>query len=138
MVVRLGDNYLTFTLNEKVTLLDAEFILVFVNMTTNKKTACKLGIDLSGFPSRYNSFLVTVIPNPLPLDNQIELHEYGFHRYFVYQTDNADTFDYNNVDTLDLETMTGLVEQGMFKYLSVESDPPYYANVKQSIPHYGR
>lgn len=139
MVARLGDNYLTFTLNEKVTISNPEFILIAVHMTTNKKTACKLGTDLSSYPTRFNSFLVRVVDeNATPLSAQLELDEYGFYRYFVYETADADTFNYNTVDSLDLETLTGLIEEGLINYLNVETSPEYYANLKQSIPHYGR
>lgn len=139
MIARLGDNYLTFTLNEKVTISNPEFLLIVEHMTTYKKTACKLGTDLSSYPTRFNSFLVRVVDeDPVELSAQLELHEYGFYRYFIYETADADTFNFNTVDSLDLETLTGLVEQGLINYLNVETSPEYYANLKQSIPHYGR
>lgn len=137
MVIRLGQNFLTFTLNEKVTLTNPEFILILVNDFTYHKFACKLGTDLSSYTDRYNQFLVTVNDSADPLLAEVDLHDYGFHKYYVYETADADTFDYNNVDTLDLDTMTGLVEQGKMEFLKPEIELPYYANVRTSINHYG-
>lgn len=138
MIIRSGENTLTFTLTEKVSISNPEFILIIINDFTYKKTACKLGTDLSSYTSRYNQFTVTVNDDPTALNAEIGLHEYGFHKYYVYETADADTFDYANVDDLDIETMTGLIEQGKMNYLKPVDELPSYANVRNSIQHYVR
>lgn len=137
MVIRLGANHLVFTLNEKVTITSPEFVLILSNDMTNQQVGCKLGTDLSGFPTRFNQFNVFVNDNPVALNSEIELADYGFHKYFVYEMADADTFDFAGVNSLDLETMEGLVEQGKIQYLTPEETIKYYANRRASIKSYG-
>jgi len=138
MTIRLGENYLFFTLNEKVTLSNPEFVLIATNDFTKKKVGCKLGTELSAYTDRFNEFLVTVKDSPVPLDAELGLHEYGFHKYYIYEMADADTFDFDNIDTLDLNTLTGLVESGKMNYLKPLPELPHYKNTSSSIPHYGR
>lgn len=137
MVIRLGSNNLVFTLDEKVTIASPEFVLIIQNDMTNQQVGCKLGTDLSGFPTRFNRFEVFVNNNPTALDSEVELADYGFHKYFVYEIADADTFDFAGVNTLDLDTMTGLVEQGKIQYLTPEETIKYYANRRASLNSYG-
>lgn len=133
MLIRLGANYLAFTLTEKVTITSPDFILILVNDSTRKKAACKLGTNLSSYTSRYDRFLVTVKDNPTALNSEIELDHYGWHKYFIYESEDASTFNYSGVDNLDLETMTGEVENGKIEYVGAVVDKPYYVNRKESV-----
>lgn len=138
MIIRLGANHLVFTLNEKTTITSPEYILIIVSDLTNKQVGCKLGIDLSGFPTRFNRFHVFVNENPIALNSEVELDNYGFHKYYVYEIADADTFDFAGVNNLDLDTMEGLVEQGKIKYLTPEEEIKHYADRRQSMNTYGR
>ena len=132
MVIRIGINYPIFTLNEKVTLTDPEFILICKNYFTKKQSACKLGLDSSSDLTRYNQFELTVTSDPNNLNSEIALDEFGFYKYFVYEIADADTFDFDNVDTLDLETMDGLVETGKILYENVPVERESYVNTTPS------
>lgn len=137
MVLRLGINYPVFTLNEKTTISDPNYVLVCKNYFTKKQTACKLGLDLSGYTDRYNQFLLTVLDDPEPLDSEIALEEFGFYKYFIYEIADIDDFDFDTVDTLDLETMTGLVEMGKLELISIPAEKSNYANTTNSMKIYG-
>lgn len=133
MEIRLGENYLTFTLNEKVSISSPEFVLILRNESTKAQYGCKLGADISLYTDRYNLFLVTVISSPTALNAELGLEHHGQHRYYVYEMEDADTFDFAGVNTLDLMTMTGEVEQGKVSYLKINPDLPHYINRQAAI-----
>lgn len=137
MILRLGVNYPVFTLKEKTTIDDPNYVLVCRNYFTKQQTACKLGLDLSGYADRFNQFELLVINDPEPLDSEILLPEFGFYKYFVYEVADIDDFDFDNVNTLDLNTMTGLVESGKIKLENVPAVKKNYANTSNSIKSYG-
>ena len=136
MILTSGLNTVQVTLNELVTISSPEFICIFVNDSTSKKYACKLGTDLSSYPDRYNEFEITVSGNPNPLLSEVDLYNQKSYHYFIYETADASTFDYAGVDTLDLRTMTGLVEQGKMSYLINPSDLMFYKDLRTSIKTY--
>lgn len=125
------------TLTENVSLTNPDYIFIFVNDNTGKKVACK-AVDVSAFPTRYNQFSITVKTNPAPLSGEVYLDNYGFFHYYAYEIASANAFNFNTVDTLDLETMTGLLEVGKMKYITTETAIPSYANTRSSIKSYGR
>lgn len=138
MLLQAGVNSnVILTLNESKTLDSPEYIIVFVNDSTEKKVACKLGTDVSAYPTRFNQFIITVQADPEPLDAEVQLVNYGSHKYFVYEMADADTFDFEGVDDMDLDDIDGEVERGIMKYMTTEETRAYYANVRQSVKTYG-
>ena len=99
MTLRLGINYPVFTLTEKTTIDDPNYVLVCRNYFTKKQTACKLGLDLSGYVGRFNQFELSVINDPNPLNSEILLPEFGTYKYFVYEIADIDNFDFDNVSS---------------------------------------
>lgn len=136
MTIRLGVNFLVFTLNEKVTLTNPGFILILKNDSTEKQVACKLGTELSEYTDRFNRFLVTVKTSPTALNSEVNLDDYGWHSYFIYESESPNSFDYAGVDDIDLSTLTGLVERGKIKYLKVVEEIPTYTTRPTSIKAY--
>lgn len=138
MILYLGINYPIFTLKEKTTLCDPVYVLVMKNYMTNKQTACKLGLDLSGYTDRFNQFELTIMDGAEPLNSEISYDDFGDYKYFVYELEDIDDFDFDTVDNLDLKTMTGLVESGKIKLESTPAADKYYANTSPSIKSYVR
>lgn len=136
MVIQDGLNYLTFTLNEKVTLTNPGFVLVVKNDSTNKQVACKLVTDISTDTDRYNMYAVELVSSPSPLLGEIYLENHGWHKYYVYETLTPDAFDYAGIDSVDLSTLTGLVEQGKLKHQKPETTIESYVNRATSIKAY--
>lgn len=136
MVIQDGFNYLVFTLNEKVTLTNPGFVLVIKNDSTAKQVACKLGTDLSSYPTRFNRFVVNMVASPTPLNAEIYLSEHGWHTYFIYETLTPNAFDYAGVDNTDLSTLTGLVETGKIKHQKPETVITSYNTRRTSIKAY--
>lgn len=135
MLLTLGANTIIVTLNDSKTIDIPEYVLIFVNKDTNKKVACKLGTDLSSYPERYNKFSLTVNTIPNPLLAQVNLKE-GDHRYYVYEMVDADSFSFSTVDTLDISTLSGQVEEGIMKYYSEPAEYSNYKNNPSSIKSY--
>lgn len=136
MVIQDGLNYLTFTLNEKVTLTNPGFVLVVKNDSTGKQVACKLVTDISSYTDRFNMYAVTMQASPTPLLGQIYLEHHGWHKYYVYETLTPNAFDYAGIDSVDLSTLTGLVEQGKLKHQKPETEIESYVNRPTSIKAY--
>lgn len=124
------------TLTEKVALTNPDFILILVNDNTGKKVGCKI-VDVSAYPERFNQFVVKVQANPVALSGQVLLDDYGFYHYYTYEIANAATFNFATVDSLDLETMSGLLETGKVNYYVAPTSPDNYANTRSSIKSYG-
>ena len=137
MVLSLGSNQIIVTLTELVTLENPEFVLIIVNDSSNKKVACKLGTELSQFTGRYNKFNLTVKTDPNPLSAEISLVNPGDHKYYIYEIEDADSFDFENVNSLDLDTMDGQVERGICKFTQTPPVVKYYKNNKESVKTYG-
>jgi hypothetical protein len=138
MLLQSGANSnVILTLNESKTLESPEYVIVFVCDHPNTKFACKLGTDLSDYPTRANKFTITVQEDAEPLDAEVSLANFGFYKYFVYEMADATEFDFDNVDDLDLDTMDGEVERGKMKYITTEDARAYYANLRQSVKTYG-
>ncbi len=133
-----GGNTITVTLTEKVTIANPQFVFVFVNDNTGKKFACT-STDISPNTDRYNMFdltLTTTIPNPLLAE--VEFDDYGFYHYYIYEIDDATTFDYANINTTDLRNLTGLVETGKAYWSAPVTVNYYYKDIRTSIVTYGQ
>lgn len=136
ILLEFGANNSFFTLEEKRTINNAEYIFIFVNDNTGKKVACT-ATDISTDVNRYDKFVLTVASAAIPASGYITLDDYGFYHYYVYETVDASTFDYANVDTLDLRTMTGEVETGKMFYKTADPTHTYYKDIRTSIKTYG-
>ena len=133
-----GGNTITVTLTEKVTIANPQFVFVFVNDNTGRKVACT-STDISLNTDRYNQFNIDVITTtPNPLLAEVEFDDYGFYHYYIYQTDDASIFDYANIDTTDLRTLTGLVETGKAYWSAPAIVNYYYKDIRTSIVTYGQ
>jgi len=64
-------------------------------------------------------------------------YDFGFYHYYVYETADASTFDYTNIDTTDLRTLTGEVETGKMYYNTASPTHTYYKDTRSSIKTYG-
>lgn len=138
MLLQAGVNSnVILTLNESKTLDSPEYVIVFVCDHPGTKYACKLGTDLSDYPTRANNFTITVQASANPLLAQVTLNNYGSYKYFVYEMADADTFDFSAIDDTDLEDISGEVERGKMKYITTEEARKYYANLRQSVKTYG-
>jgi hypothetical protein len=133
-----GQNTVTVTLTEKVTIPNPKFVFVFVNDNTGRKVACT-STDLSINTVRYNQFKLDVVTTtPNPLINEVEFDDYGFYHYYIYEIDDATTFDYANINTTDLRTLTGLVETGKAYWSASVTVNYYYKDIRTSIVTYGQ
>lgn len=131
-----GANTIILTLNDAITLADPEYVLVIQEQHNKKKVACKLGSDTSDYPARYNRFTLTVQASVDPLLAQVTLKD-KTHRYYVYEKADADAFDFAGVDDMDLEDITGLVEEGIVQYITPETAPAHYKDLPESVESYG-
>jgi len=61
------------------------------------------------------------------------LDDYGSYSYYVYQSANATLFDYTNINTTDLRTLTGEVENGKMTWAFVAPTNTYYKDIRTSI-----
>jgi len=134
--LQFGSNTADFTLEEKRTINNADYVFVFVNDNTGKKVACT-ATNTSSYTDRYDRFTLTVASSNIPASGYINLDDYGFYHYFVYETADASTFDYNNIDTTDLSTLTGLVESGKMFYSTSSPTRNYYKENRTSVKTYG-
>ena len=123
------NNFLIFTLSEKVTLTNPYYLFSFkhqVLMTSVNFIAS----DVSGFPTRYNKFLITETTGTVNLTSGVvSLPETGFYEYAIYEQTSS--------SNLDISNTTGLLEIGMVK---VESNLPIYReydNQSKTIITYG-
>jgi hypothetical protein len=137
LLLRTGINEeVVVTLTENVTLTTPDIIFVFVNTSTLKKVACLAGEDISVHPSRSNKYTLTVTPTPDHLEAEVALQP-GFHNYFVYEIADHNDFDFAGIDTTDLSTLSGLLEQGIMKYVVDSTDLPVFKENPPSVKVYG-
>jgi hypothetical protein len=131
-----GSNIVTVSVQEKVTIANPQFVFVFVNDVTGKKVACVGGTETNLSHGR-SQFTITV-GAALPLSGQVLLDDYRFYHYYVYQSANASLFDFTNIDTTDLRTLTGLCEQGKMYWTPPTVTNNYYKEIRTSIKTYGQ
>ena len=123
------NNFLVFTLTEKVTLNNPYYLFSFKHQVL-MSTVNFIASDVSGFPTRYNKFLITETTGVTNLTSGIvSLHETGFYEYAIYQQTSSSNLNVANAE--------GLLEIGMIK---VESPIPVvnaYDNQNKTIITYG-
>jgi hypothetical protein len=123
------NNFLIFTLSEKVTLTNPYYLFSFKHQVLMSSVNF-IASDVSGFPTRYNKFLITETTGSVNLTSGVvSLPETGFYEYAIYEQTSS--------SNLNLANVTGLLEIGMVK---VESTLPIYNeydNQSKTIITYG-
>jgi hypothetical protein len=123
------NNFLIFTLSEKVTLKNPYYLFSFKHQVLMSSVNF-IASDVSGFPTRYNKFLITETTGSVNLTSGVvSLPETGFYEYAIYEQTSSSNLNVANV--------TGLLEIGMVK---VESTLPIYNeydNQSKTIITYG-
>ena len=123
------NNFLIFTLSEKVTLTNPYYLFSFKHQVLMSSVNF-IASDVSGFPTRFNKFLITETTGSVNLTSGVvSLTETGFYEYAIYEQTSSSNLNVANV--------TGLLEIGMVK---VESTLPIYNeydNQSKTIITYG-
>lgn len=123
------NNFLIFTLSEKVTLTNPYYLFSFKHQVLMSSVNF-IASDISGFPTRYNKFLITETTGTVNLTSGVvSLPETGFYEYTIYEQTSSSNLNVANV--------TGILEIGMVK---VESTLPIYNeydNQSKTIITYG-
>jgi len=123
------NNFLVFTLTEKVTINNPYYLFSFKHQVL-MSTVNFIASDVSGFPTRYNKFLITETTGTVNLTSGIvSLPETGFYEYAIYEQTSSSNLNVANAE--------GLLEIGMVK---VESPVPVvnaYDNQNKTIITYG-
>ena len=129
-IINKGENnFLIFTLSEKVTLTNPYYLFSFKHQVLMSSVNF-IASDVSGFPTRFNKFLITETTGSVNLTSGVvSLPETGFYEYAIYEQTSS--------SNLNLANVTGLLEIGMVK---VESTLPIYNeydNQSKTIITYG-
>jgi hypothetical protein len=123
------NNFLVFTLTEKVTLSNPYYLFSFKHQVLMSSVNF-IASDVSSFPARFNKFLITETTGTVNLTSGIvSLPETGFYEYAIYQQTSSSNLNVANAE--------GLLEIGMVK---VESPVPVinaYDNQNKTIITYG-
>lgn len=124
-----SNNYLIFTLSEKVTLTNPYYLFSFKHQVEMNPINF-IAFDTSLYKERYNKFLITETTGTTTLTSGIvSLAETGFYEYAIYEQASS--------SNLDLNQTGNLLEIGMVK---VNSDKPIYKeydNEPKTIKTYG-
>ncbi len=125
-----SNNYLVFTLSEKVTLTNPYYLFSFKHQVEMNPINF-IAFDSSLYKDRYNKFLITETTGTTTLTSGIvSLSETGFYEYAIYEQTSS--------SNLDLNQTGNLLEIGMVK---VNSDKPIYKeydNEPKTIKTYGQ
>lgn len=109
------NNFIIFTLTEKVTLANPYYLFSFKHQVELNPINF-IAADISGFPTRYNKFLITETTETVNLTSGVvSLSETGFYEYAIYEQTSS--------TNLNIENTTSLLEIGMIK---VEGTKPVY------------
>ena len=124
-----SNNYLIFTLSEKVTLTNPNYLFSFKHQVEMNPINF-ITFDVSLYKDRYNKFLITETTGTTTLTSGIvSLAETGFYEYAIYEQVSS--------TNLDLTQTGNLLEIGMVK---VNSNKPIYIeydNEPKTIKTYG-
>lgn len=133
----LGANTIIASVEQRRTIANAEYLFVYINDHSYKKVAftsteTALDGDRSSFP-------VTVKTSPVPLSAEVDLDLLGMYHYYIFEKTAAEiaAFSYSTIDTVDIRTITGLVEEGKMEYTVTPATPSYYKDVRTSTQVYG-
>lgn len=132
-----GANTRTLTVRDNVTIPSPEYLFIFINDNTYKKVACTASETI--IDDFRSSFTITVQASGDGLNAGINLDDYGFYHYYIYEKTSAQiaAFDYSGVDSIDIRTMTGLLTDGKMRYDPTAATNTYYKDVRTSIKTYG-
>lgn len=134
--LELGENEFYLMVEQNRTITDPDYVFVFVSDLTNQKIACGASGDL--VDDFWTQFNVTVqASGEDPLLSQIALPHYGEYHYSVFEVEDMNDFDFDNIDTTDIRDLTGLLTEGKMKYFPPASTDNYYKDVSGSRKAYG-
>lgn len=137
ILLEYGANTRTLTVRDNVTISSPEYLFIFINDNTYKKVACTASETI--IDDFRSSFTITVQASGDGLNAGINLDDYGFYHYYIYEKTSAQiaAFDYAGVDSIDIRTMTGLLTDGKMRYDPTAATNTYYKDVRTSIKTYG-
>jgi hypothetical protein len=125
-----GANTIDISVFENSTIANPEFVFVFINDNTGRKVACTN--TYTNLDNNKQRFVITV-GAAVPLNGSVLFDDYGSYSFYVYQSVDASLFDYANINTTDIRTLTGEVGNGKAWWESPSVTNIYYKDVRTSI-----
>lgn len=137
ILLEFGANIRTIQVRDNVTIPNPEYLFIFINDNTYKKVACTASETI--VDDYRSTFTITVQASGDGLNSAIALDDLGFYHYYIYQKTAAEiaAFDYVNVDSIDIRTVTGLLTDGKMKYSATPQNNNFYKDVRTSVKSYG-
>lgn len=125
-----GANTIDISVTENSTIANPQFVFVFINDNTGRKVACTS--TYTELDNNKQRFIITVGAS-VPLTGSVLLDDYGSYSFYVYQSANAALFNYANINTTDIRTLTGEVGNGKAWWEAPSVTNIYYKDVRTSI-----
>jgi len=125
-----GANTIDISVTENSTIANPQYVFVFINDNTGKKVACTN--TYTELDNNKQRFVITV-GVATPLLGKVLFDDYGSYSFYVYQSANAAAFDYTNINTTDIRTLTGEVGNGKAWWEAPSVTNIYYKDVRTSI-----
>jgi hypothetical protein len=125
-----GANTIDISVTENSTIANPQFVFVFINDNTGRKVACTS--TYTNLDNNKQRFVITVGAS-VPLNGSVLFDDYGSYSFYVYQSANAAAFNYANINTTDIRTLTGEVGNGKAWWKAPSVTNIYYKDVRTSI-----
>jgi DNA/RNA endonuclease YhcR with UshA esterase domain len=125
-----GANTIDISVTENSTIGNPQFVFVFINDNTGRKVACTS--TYTELDNNKQRFIITVGAS-VPLTGSVLFDDYGSYSFYVYQSANAALFNYANINTTDIRTLTGEVGNGKAWWEAPSVTNIYYKDVRTSI-----
>ena len=125
-----GANTIDISVTENSTIGNPQFVFVFINDNTGRKVACTS--TYTELDNNKQRFIITV-GAAVPLTGSVLFDDYGSYSFYVYQSANASLFNYANINTTDIRTLTGEVGNGKAWWEAPSVTNIYYKDVRTSI-----
>jgi DNA/RNA endonuclease YhcR with UshA esterase domain len=125
-----GANTIDISVTENSTIGNPQFVFVFINDNTGRKVACTS--TYTELDNNKQRFIITVGAS-VPLTGSVLFDDYGSYSFYVYQSANASLFNYANINTTDIRTLTGEVGNGKAWWEAPSVTNIYYKDVRTSI-----
>jgi DNA/RNA endonuclease YhcR with UshA esterase domain len=125
-----GANTIDISVTENSTIGNPQFVFVFINDNTGRKVACTS--TYTELDNNKQRFVITVGAS-VPLTGSVLFDDYGSYSFYVYQSANAALFNYANINTTDIRTLTGEVGNGKAWWEAPSVTNIYYKDVRTSI-----
>jgi len=125
-----GANTIDISVTENSTIANPQFVFVFINDNTGRKVACTS--TYTNLDNNKQRFVITV-GAAVPLTGSVLFDDYGSYSFYVYQSANAAAFNYANINTTDIRTLTGEVGNGKAWWKAPSVTNIYYKDVRTSI-----